>query len=106
MVCRFRSRWLCAIALAIVWLGPRHVLAQGVTTGSMTGLVHDAQGGVVPGVTVTAVHVPSGTSYEAVTQADGRFNIPNMRVGGPRKRRRFRVYGRQGKLGAAKFGTV
>jgi hypothetical protein len=34
---------------------------------------------------VTAVHEPSGTSYEAVTQADGRFTIPAMRVGGPYK---------------------
>ena len=29
------------------------------------------------------MHEPSGTTYEAVTQADGRFFIPGMRVGGP-----------------------
>src|SRR5581483_11507182 len=29
------------------------------------------------------VHQPSGTTYEAVTQGDGRFTIPGMRVGGP-----------------------
>ncbi len=63
----------------------RPSIAQGVTTGSMTGLVRDAQGAVVPGVTVTALHVPSGTSYDTVTQADGRFTIPNMRVGAPYK---------------------
>src|SRR5262249_39006468 len=38
-----------------------------------------------PGATVVAVHQPSGTSYETVTQADGRFLIPGMRVGGPYK---------------------
>jgi hypothetical protein len=59
--------------------------AQGVTNGSMTGVVGDSQGGLVPGATVTAVHEPSGTTYEATTQTDGRFTIPAMRVGGPYK---------------------
>src|SRR3954470_14529108 len=54
-----------------------------VTTASMTGIVKDASGGVIPGATITAVHQPSGTSYEGVTQGDGRFTIPGMRVGGP-----------------------
>ncbi len=57
--------------------------AQGVTTASMNGVVRDAQGAVVPGATVEAVHEPSGTTYASVTQADGRFVIPGMRVGGP-----------------------
>src|SRR5207249_5220229 len=57
--------------------------AQGVTTAAVTGVVKDASGGIMPGASVTAVHQPSGTSYEAVTQGDGRFTIPGMRVGGP-----------------------
>src|SRR5882762_10134699 len=79
-----RSRFACAIgavlALAIS-AGP--LAAQGVTTAAVTGLVKDASGSVIPGASVTAVHQPSGTSYEAVTQGDGRFTIPGMRVGGP-----------------------
>ncbi len=59
--------------------------AQGVTTAAMTGVVMDSQGAVVPGVTVSAVHEPSGTSYQAVTQTDGRYTIAGMRVGGPYK---------------------
>ena len=70
------------VALCAVGAVPR-TLAQGVTTGAIAGTVADSQGAVVPGATVTAVHVPSGTSYEAVTQADGRFVLPAVRVGGP-----------------------
>src|SRR5206468_640363 len=79
-----RSRFACAIgALLALAISAGPLAAQGVTTASITGLVKDASGGVIPGATVTAVHVPSGTSYEAVTQGDGRFTIPGMRVGGP-----------------------
>jgi hypothetical protein len=69
-------------AAALVFIAsPAH--AQGVTTGLIAGVVADAQGAVVPGATVTAVHQPSGTSYEAVSQSDGRFTLPGVRVGGP-----------------------
>ncbi|PZX48515.1 TonB-dependent receptor [Algoriphagus chordae] len=54
-----------------------------VTTSSVVGLVEDAQGETLPGANVVATHVPSGTRYGAVTNLDGRFTIPNMRIGGP-----------------------
>ena len=88
------KHWL----IGVVWIGCRAMAvlvcvalapainpayAQGVTTASMTGLVRDAQGAVIPGAAVTAIHEPSGTRYESITQGDGRFFIPGMRVGGP-----------------------
>jgi hypothetical protein len=59
--------------------------AQGVTTSSINGLVTDQQGGPIPGANVIAIHQPSGTEYGVATNSNGRFNIPNMRVGGPYK---------------------
>jgi hypothetical protein len=56
---------------------------QNATTGTITGVVMDAQKGVLPGATVTAVHTPTGTTYEAVTQSDGHFTMQAVRVGGP-----------------------
>lgn len=53
-----------------------------VTTSSISGIVRDEKG-PVPGVTVTALHTPTGTKYSASTRADGRFNLPNVNVGGP-----------------------
>ena len=76
------SAALVLVCGLFVWSIP-DTAAQGVTTASITGVVRDAQGGLVPGATVVAVHQPSGTSYEGVSQGDGRFFIPGMRVGGP-----------------------
>ncbi len=55
-----------------------------VTTSSMTGRV-EADGEDVIGATIEAVHTPSGTRYQAVTNAKGIFSINGMRVGGPYK---------------------
>jgi Carboxypeptidase regulatory-like domain len=57
--------------------------AQNVTTGTLAGRVTDQSGAVLPGALVTATHEPTGTTYEGVTEADGRFQLPNVRVGGP-----------------------
>ena len=76
-----KAVWSLAAAVCVLLLGGAPASAQTVTTGSLTGVVRDAQGGVLPGATVTAVHTPTGTSYDAVTDAEGRFNILNVRVG-------------------------
>ena len=57
--------------------------AQGVTTGQLSGRVLDSQQQAVAGASVIAIHLPSGTTYEGATRADGKFSIPGMRVGGP-----------------------
>ncbi|PST83817.1 hypothetical protein C7T94_11580 [Pedobacter yulinensis] len=53
-----------------------------VTTSSMTGTVREGTN-PLPGATVKAVHEPTGTRYVVTTNAEGRFSIANMRVGGP-----------------------
>ena len=58
-------------------------LAQ-VTTSSMTGKVTlEGSGDEIIGATVVAVHEPSGTRYNAVTNVNGMFTIQGMRTGGP-----------------------
>jgi len=58
---------------------------QGVTTANMSGRVTDQNGGTLPGATVVAVHVPSGTTYGTTTGSNGVYFMPSMRVGGPYK---------------------
>jgi hypothetical protein len=53
------------------------------TTGTLSVDVADEQGGVLPGATVVAVHEPTRTRYEGVTNSDGLFVFHNVRVGGP-----------------------
>jgi hypothetical protein len=61
----------------------QNVLAQGVTTANISGIVLDETGEPLIGANVLAVHQPSGTRYGTSTRIDGRFNFPNVRVGGP-----------------------
>lgn len=78
------SRTFTLLAFCALSLWPiGQAFAQGVTTAEITGIVTDAQGGVLPGASVTALHQPSGSSYESIAQGDGRYFIPGMRVGGP-----------------------
>jgi hypothetical protein len=57
--------------------------SQGVTTSGLSGRVVSNTGDPLPGSTVVSVHIPSGTKYFTVTNNEGRYFIPNMRIGGP-----------------------
>ncbi|NOT74737.1 MAG: TonB-dependent receptor [Cyclobacteriaceae bacterium] len=76
-------RKLLLIVSAFV-LSASTLLAQGVTTSTLSGSLKD-KNGAVPGANVVAVHEPTGTTYGTVSAADGKFTISNMRVGGPYK---------------------
>ena len=56
---------------------------QGLTTASINGRITDSSGQPLPGATVIALHVPTGSQYGTVTDADGYLRIANMNVGGP-----------------------
>jgi len=61
----------CAVALCIA----RPVAAQSAGTGSITGIVTDASGAVVPNVSVAATNVGTGKSYRATTGTDGMYRF-------------------------------
>ncbi|WP_334312861.1 TonB-dependent receptor, partial [Bacteroides ovatus] len=54
-----------------------------VTTASMSGKVVDASNESLIGATVRAVHTPTGTIYNTVTQSNGQYRFQNLRIGGP-----------------------
>ncbi len=53
------------------------------TTSQLSGYVVGADGQPIPGITVRIVHVPSGTTESATTNANGQFSATGLRVGGP-----------------------
>jgi len=59
------------------------ICGQGATTSSMSGKITDSNGESLPGASVVAIHVPSGTQYATVADNAGNYRIQNMRVGGP-----------------------
>ncbi len=69
--------------IVVVMFSSQLILAQGVTTAGLNGLILDQIGEALPSANIIAVHVPSGTTYGANSRVDGRFYIPGMRVGGP-----------------------
>ncbi len=70
------------LSLALMLFAALGLNAQ-VTTSALAGIVTDETNQTMVGATVQAVHTPSGTKYNAVTNTDGRYFIQGMRTGGP-----------------------
>lgn len=60
-------------------------LSAQVTTATLSGIVKDSKGAVLASATVTVEFPDAGIKQVLVTKADGRFTLPNLRVGGPYK---------------------
>ncbi len=54
---------------------------QGTAAGTLTGVVQDANGGVLPGVTVTAAQPATGLTRTSVTGSQGEWTIPTLPTG-------------------------
>ena len=52
------------------------------STASISGVVRDPSGGIVPGVTVIAKHDSTGQTRQAQTGAAGNYTITNLPIGG------------------------
>lgn len=76
-------RFLRAVVVLIGLSFGSGLFAQGVVSAGITGVVRDNSGKPVAGATLTAVHVPTGTTYTAVSTESGRYNFRGLNVGGP-----------------------
>ena len=54
-----------------------------VTTSNIKGLILDEASQPLPGANIVVIHTPTGTKYGVSTNFDGRYNLLNLRVGGP-----------------------
>ncbi|MBT8245782.1 MAG: TonB-dependent receptor [Winogradskyella sp.] len=71
------------LVMTVAMLFATMSFAQGVTTSSMGGQVTDEAGEPLPGATVVAIHLPTGSKYGAATDFDGYYRMSNMRASGP-----------------------
>jgi hypothetical protein len=76
---RGRSIWCALLALLLV-SGPAFAQGGG-TTASLSGVVTDAQGAVIPGADVVAKNNATAGESRTVTGSDGRFTIPALQPG-------------------------
>jgi hypothetical protein len=76
MVRRFFTAFLVAAMAA-----PAVVAAQGGTTQTLSGVVVDESGGVIPGANVMATHNGTGVAYSSVSNAQGLFVFPGLNTG-------------------------
>ena len=71
-----------ALFLALAFSLVAQAMAQ-TTNGVISGIISDAQGGVLPGVTVSARNVDTGAMRDGTTEADGRFRLAGLSEGCP-----------------------
>ncbi|HUP24130.1 MAG TPA: carboxypeptidase regulatory-like domain-containing protein [Thermoanaerobaculia bacterium] len=78
------SKITLLVVLALCCVGASALFGQQTTSSSIRGAVTATEDqSALPGVTVTAVHEPTGTRYTSISQQDGSFAMLNVRVGGP-----------------------
>ncbi|MBL0135357.1 MAG: TonB-dependent receptor [Chitinophagaceae bacterium] len=53
------------------------------TNSSISGAVKTTKGEPLIGATISATHIPTGTVYRVASRTGGRFNLYNLRPGGP-----------------------
>ena len=75
------SKKLLQFTIAMLLL-PALTFAQN-TTGSISGSVKADNGEVLVGATISVLHVPTGTVYNAQTRKTGFFDVSNVQPGGP-----------------------
>lgn len=69
------------LPILLIILAPFYMRAQ-ETTSEITGTIKSGNSALV-GATVTVLNIPTGTKTATVSRKEGRFNVPNLRVGGP-----------------------
>jgi hypothetical protein len=74
----------CVVALALAffivgWQGMTvRVFAQTSNTGTVTGVVKDEKGGLVPGASVKLINIGTNAERTAVTSSDGNYEITQL----------------------------
>ncbi len=72
------SKWLTVL---LVFLSVSSFAQE--TVSSLSGVIKDEKGALIPGATIQLLHVPTGAITKTQTNKNGIFNITNLKPGGP-----------------------
>src|SRR6185503_14585192 len=82
MKTRYLESWLFSAFLAMLLIASSamstNVFGQTSNTGTVTGVVKDEKGGLVPGANVKLVNLGTNAERSAVTSEDGNFEITQL----------------------------
>src|SRR5205809_6647164 len=76
-----RGKGLFLTGMMVLLLSGNGLVFGQEFSATMSGVVHDASGGLVPGVSVTAKHTESGLTRTAITNETGSYRLPSLPVG-------------------------
>ncbi|PYS16568.1 MAG: hypothetical protein DMG15_01675, partial [Acidobacteria bacterium] len=71
---------LGSAVVLIIALGTCAIFAQ-TSTATISGVVRDTSGALVPGVTITVKHIDSGLTRTVLTNETGNYTAPSLPVG-------------------------
>jgi hypothetical protein len=77
---RLAARLLCAFTFVGAVLAGTPALAQ-LDTAALVGTVRDSSNAVIPGATVTATQTSTGVAVNTVTNGEGEYTFPNLKIG-------------------------
>lgn len=78
---KLRNIAVVAGVLGLLLILSAAAVAQGISTGSISGTVYDPQKAVVAGAKVTAVQSETGSSFTTKATGEGYFLIANLPIG-------------------------
>lgn len=77
----YLARWFVVVSLMLLFVGltaTTSVFAQTSNTGTVTGVVQDEKGAVLPGASVKLVNLGTNAERTAVTSASGTYEITQL----------------------------
>src|SRR5690349_24233426 len=69
------------LALTLILIAAVSATSFAQSGAAITGTVADTSGAAIPGATVTVTQVETGAVQTRVSDAQGRFSVPNLAIG-------------------------
>ncbi|PYS33134.1 MAG: hypothetical protein DMG14_32455, partial [Acidobacteria bacterium] len=74
------SKFLMAVAVFVCVIRPTHTLAQ-TSNATLGGIISDATGALIPGVTITATNAQTGIVTTVVSNESGAYQFASLQTG-------------------------